>query len=89
MLLIYLGAFSFLPPLKNKIKHCDNTRGHALEFSVKLTIPVSRVKVAVHTYATGLFKMENYSEFDVSLSIHYYKNIYFGTGSVILYIWPF
>ena len=64
-------------------------RGHALEFSVKSTIPVSRVKVAVHTYATGLFKIENYSEFDVSLSIHYYKNIYFGTGSVILYIWPF
>jgi hypothetical protein len=30
-----------------------------LEFSVKLTIPVSHVKVAVHTYATGLFKIEN------------------------------
>ena len=62
-------------------------RGHALGFSVKSTIPVSRVKVAVHTQkefrATGWFKITNFIKFHVSLTIPYYKNIHFGTGSCI------
>ena len=61
-------------------------KGHALGFSVKSTVPVSRVKVAVHTKefrATSWFKITNNIKFHVSLTIPYYKNIYSGTGSCI------
>jgi hypothetical protein len=34
-------------------------------------------------HTTSLFKIANYIEFHVPLGIHYYKNIYSGTGSGI------
>jgi hypothetical protein len=64
-------------------------RGHALGFSVKSTVPVSRVKVAVHAKGIAChrlvqkIKITNYIKFHVSLTIPYYKNIYSSTGSGI------
>ena len=58
--------------------------GHTLGFLAKSTcVPCESGCAPAGNLKPHLFKIANYIEFHVSLSIDYYKNIYSGTGSGI------